>query len=212
MRSGGKSSAESVSSPSRLSAAVLPNRKPGTEVKPLADATKPKRKHPMNKDLILGVSVSVGGGKDFTKKCDKGITCDQYVTHNAEAMFKMLFWKAVFVGIGTGYHNIKGKVDAYNLSSTTLTAGLHILFSRYFDVMFVGKLGALAGRQRGHAKTKGGVYWSAGAGLAIPYRPRHAIYRFIVGARYDNYRLIDLATSDKDIRSISLFAGVTAMY
>jgi hypothetical protein len=127
-------------------------------------------------------------------------------------MFKMLFWKAVFVGIGTGYHSVKDKPDEFNLSSTTLTAGLHILFSRYFDVMFIGKLGALVGKRKGTSKTMGGVFWSAGAGLAIPYRPRRAIYRFIVGARYDNYHLMNLDHGDKEIRSISLFAGVTAMY
>lgn len=166
----------------------------------------------MDKDLIMGLSVSFGGGRDFTKKCKKGTDCDQYVTHNAELMLKMLFWKAVFVGIGGGYHSIKNKSDTYNLSSMTLTGGLHILFSRYFDVMFFGKFGALVGRQNGNSKTIGGIRWSAGAGLTIPYRPRKAIYRFSVGASYDNYRLIGFSENDTDMRSINIFVGVTAMY
>lgn len=173
---------------------------------------KPMAKHPMDKDLIMGLGVSFGGGRDFTKKCKKGTDCDQYVTHNAELMFKMLFWKAVFVGIGTGYHSIRSKSSEYNLSSATMTGGLHILFSRYFDVMFFGKLGAIVGRQKGNSKTIGGIHWSAGAGLCIPYRPRNAIYRFTLGASYDNYRIIGLSKGDTDMKSINIFAGVTMMY
>lgn len=180
--------------------------------KAIPQAKKPQVKHPMDKDLIMGLSVSFGGGKDFTKKCKKGATCDQYVTHNAEMMFKMLFWKAVFVGIGGGYQSIKSKSETYDLSSMTLTGGLHILFSRYFDVMFFGKFGAIVGKQMGNSKTLGGIHWSAGAGLTIPYRPRKAIYRFSVGASYDNYRLIGFSEKDTDMRSINIFAGVTMMY
>ena len=180
--------------------------------KAIPQTKKPQVKHPMDKDLIMGLSVSFGGGKDFTKKCEKGTDCDQYVTHNAELMFKMLFWKAVFVGIGGGYHSIKNKVDTFDLSSMTLTGGLHILFSRYFDLMFIGKFGAIVGKEKGNSKTIGGIHWSAGAGLSIPYRPRNAIYRFIVGASYDNYRLIGFSKSDTDMASISIFAGITMMY
>lgn len=180
--------------------------------KAISETKKPSIKHPMDKDLIMGLSVSFGGGRDFIKKCEKGTDCDQYVTHNVELMFKMLFWKAVFVGIGGGYHSIKNKSDAYNLSSMTLTGGLHVLFSRYFDVMFFGKLGAIVGRQKGNSKTQGGIHWSAGAGLCIPYRPRKAIYRFTLGASYDNYQLIGFSKDDSDIRSINIFAGVTMMY
>lgn len=180
--------------------------------KAISQTEKPKTKHPMDKDLIMGVSVSLGGGRDFTNKCEKGTDCDQYVTHFAQLDFKMLFWKAVFVKIGGGYHSIKNKSDSYNLASMTLTGGLHILFSKYFDVMFFGKLGAIVGREDGNSKTVGGIHWSAGAGLCIPYRPNKAIYRFCGGASYDNYRLVSLSKSDTDIRSINVFAGVTMMY
>ncbi|MCK4814729.1 hypothetical protein KA005_03080 [bacterium] len=166
----------------------------------------------MDKDMILGLSVSFGGSRDFIKKCEKGTDCDRYVTHNAELMFKMLFRKAVFVGIGGSYHSIKNKADTFDLSSTTLTGGLHILFSRYFDVMFIGKFGAIVGRQKGNSKIIGGIHWSAGAGLTIPYRPLNAIYRFMLGANYDNCRLIGFSQDDSDMRSISIFAGVTMMY
>lgn len=180
--------------------------------KAIPQAKKPSVKHPMDKDLILGLNVSFGGGKDLTKKCVKGTTCDRYVTHNVEAMFKMLFWKAVFVGVGSGYHSVKSKSETYNLSSTTLTGGLHILFSKHFDVMFLGKLGAVVGRQKGSSKTVGGIHWSVGAGINIPYRPRKAIYRFTLGASYDNYLLVGFSKDDTDMRSINIFAGVTMMY